>query len=188
MTSDIVKVEDPDSDAQKLIINVVQADCGHFEFKDKIDTKITSFTLENINNKVVTFMHHKDASNDSYVLLQVSDGIETSAVTKLRISAFPQYWRLQNNTGVVLTHHSYTLITPYNLSFVSNVAEADDSSAQFQIMQGPLYGVVEVEKEAGVWKNVGIFTNGELKQHRVRYRHVSSTPQFDEFQVSFTMG
>lgn len=130
------------------------------------------------------FVHHKNATNDSYILLQVSDGIETSPIAKLRVSAFPQYWRLQNNTGVVLTHHSYAIITPYNLSFVSNVAEAADSTAQFQVMQGPLYGVIEVEKEAGVWKNVVVFTNGELKQHRVRYRHVTSAPQFDEFQVS----
>lgn len=86
---------------------------------------------------------------------------------------------------MILTHHSYAVITPYNLSFVSNVIGADDGTAQFQIIQGPLYGVVEVEKEAGVWKNVVVFTNGELKQHRVRYRHVTSAPQFDEFQVGF---
>lgn len=145
--------------------------------------RITSFTLENIQYGNVIFVHHKDAANESHVVLQVSDGIETSPLTKLRISTFPQYWRLQNNTGVVLTHNSFSVITPYNLSFVSNVAEADDA-AQFQITQVPQYGVIEVEKEAGVWKNSVIFTNGELRQHRVRYRHVSSTPQFDEFQVT----
>lgn len=166
-----------------MIINVVETDCGHFEFKDKADAKVTSFTLENIDNAVVIFVHHKNSTNDSFVVLQVSDGIESSAVTKLRISAFPQYWRLQNNTGIVLTHHSYGIITPFNLSFISNVAGAEDSTAQFQITQGPLYGVIEVEKETGVWRNVLVFTNGEIKQHRVRYRHISSTPQFDEFQV-----
>lgn len=141
--------------------------------------------MENIENKAVVFVHHKEANNESHIVLQVSDGIETSPVTKLRISAFPQYWRLQNNTGIVLTHHSFALITPYNLSFVSNVAGADDTISQFQLIQGPQYGVVEVEKEAGVWKNVAAFTNRELKQHRVRYRHISGTPQFDEFQVSY---
>lgn len=165
-------------------MNVVQSDCGHFEFKDKADTKITSFTLENIENESIVFVHYKNATNDSYIALQASDGIESSPVTKLRVSTFPQFWRLQNNTGVVLTHHSHIVITPYNLSFVSNVAGADDNTAEFQITQSPLYGVVEVEKEAGVWKNVIAFTTGELKQHRVRYKHVSSVPQFDEFQVS----
>lgn len=179
-----MKIKDPDSHSSQLVINIIQADSGHFEFKDKSDVPITSFTLENVENKFIIFLHHKNASNESYVVLQVSDGIETSPVTKLRISAFPQYWRLQNNTGIVLTHHSFTLITPYNLSFVSNVAGADDTTAQFHIIQTPQYGVIEVEKETGIWKNVVVFSNGELKQHRVRYRHVSSTPQFDEFQVS----
>lgn len=178
-------MNDPDNAPEQLVFNVLEVPSGHFEYSDKVDAPITSFTQEDLINRRITFVHHKNSLNESYVSLQLSDGIETSVVTKLRVTTFPQYWRLQNNTGLVLVHRTSATITPYNLSFVSNIGSGDDS-AQFQITQAPQFGVIEVEKENGVWKSSTIFSNGELKQHRVRYRHTTARPDFDEFQVYYT--
>lgn len=165
-----------------MVFNILETPSGHFEYFDKVDAPIKSFTQEDLINGRITFVHHKSSLNESYVSLQLSDGIETSAVTKLRITTFPQYWRLQNNTGLVLVHRTSAIITPYNLSFVSNIGSGDDA-AQFQITQAPQFGVIEVEKENSAWKSSSVFNNGELRQHRVRYRHTTGRPDFDEFQV-----
>lgn len=163
---------------------MIKVDCGHFEYSDKTDAPVSSFTQEDVENGRIVFVHNKSMANESYVTLQVSDGIESSAFTKLRVSTFQQVWWLQNNTGLILTHDAFAFITPYNLSFISNVASSDDS-AQFQVVQGPQYGLIEVENDFGVWKNTVIFTTGQLKQHRVRYHHISAQPEFDEFQVNY---
>lgn len=164
-----------------MVLNIIESGPGHFEFIHKQSVPISSFTLQNVENGQIIFVHHSN-SNDSFIKLRVSDGIETSPVSKLRVSTFPQFWRLQNNTGLVLMHHMSSFITPFNLSFVSNVANSTDN-AQFRVIQGPQFGLIEVEKDIGVWEGSVIFTSDDVRQHRVRYRHVTSRPDYDEFQV-----
>nr|CAH7751852.1 unnamed protein product [Callosobruchus chinensis] len=117
----------------------------------------------------------------SYISMQISDGIEASPVYQLRVSVSPQYWRLERNTGLTVLHQTSAIITPHNLSFTSNVA-IPDYTAVFTIVKKPRYGVVEVEKTVTSWEAVDTFTGSDLKQHRVRYRHTTSKPDFDEFQ------
>ncbi|RZC35357.1 chondroitin sulfate proteoglycan 4, partial [Asbolus verrucosus] len=174
--SDLFKVKDPDSSSEQIIYSILQSDVGHFEYRNKEDVE---------DNKIV-FVHQNSSPNDSYISLQVSDGIETSPITKIRISVSPQYWRLANNTGLTVLHQSAAVITPFNLSFVSNVVGVDHK-IQFHIVKKPSYGVIEVEKNINFWAVSETFTNIDLKQHRVRYRHTSSKPDFDEFQFKLTL-
>lgn len=58
---------------------------------------------------------------------QVSDGIETSGPSTLRIAIVPLQVRLVNNTGLALVHNSYALITPDNLTFATN---SDDTTVE----------------------------------------------------------
>lgn len=50
----------------------------------------------------------------------MSDGIETSPAVLLPVSIVPLQLRMINNTGLMLVHKKYALITPWNLSFGSN--------------------------------------------------------------------
>ena len=54
------------------------------------------------------------------IALQVSDGMETSPAVFLRMPVLSLQLRMINNTGLVLIHKSFSLITPGNLSFNSN--------------------------------------------------------------------
>lgn len=54
------------------------------------------------------------------LIVQVSDGMETSAAVYLPVSVMPLQLRMINNTGLILVHKSSALITPWNLSFISN--------------------------------------------------------------------
>lgn len=183
ITKDLLRVSDPDSVSKQLVLNIVDAGPGHFEYKSKANAPVSSFTLQNVENEQIFYVHHSN-SNETFITIKISDGIETSKPSKLRVSTYPQFWRLQNNTGLILMHHMSSLITPFNLSFVSNVANSTDN-AQFRVIQGPQFGLIEVEKEVGIWDSSIIFTSDDVRQHRVRYRHVTSAPEYDEFQVIF---
>lgn len=173
---------DPDSPVEQLVYSVLDSGPGYLEYVQKPGVSLASFSQQDIDNEQVAFVHNRTGINEGFLSFEISDGIETSKGFRLRLSMFPQSWRLQNNTGVVLIHKTFAVITAQNLSFVSNVPDAVDK-ADFQIVQGPQFGIVEVENNDGVWQSSTRFSSDDLRQHRVRYRHTSFEPDYDEFQV-----
>lgn len=178
---EIFKAVDADNSNNELVYTIMRSD-GFFEKIDKPSHKITSFTQEDVDQGRVLFFDRSSGTNITYISIQVSDGVGTSEVYQLKVSVSPQYWRMEKNTGLIVLHQTYSLITPNNLSFTSNVA-IPDYSAHFAIVKKPHYGVIEVEKDVNYWEMVDRFTGNDLKQHRVRYRHINDKPDFDEFQV-----
>ncbi|KAK9890480.1 hypothetical protein WA026_010562 [Henosepilachna vigintioctopunctata] len=185
ISNEILRAQDPDTPIDNLVYNVLKHESGYFEYKLQPGVEISSFTQEDVDKGHIYFICRSNAVNDSYISLEVSDGLEASKPYNLRVTVSPQYWRLQNNTGLTLLHQNYGLITPLNLSFVSNIANADNQ-VQFRITKKPNYGVVETEVTANSWKIVDVFSSSDLKQHRVRYRHITSKPEIDEFQFQIT--
>ncbi|CAG9855229.1 unnamed protein product [Phyllotreta striolata] len=181
LSSEIFKVVDTDNAPGQLIYTILKCDGGYFENANKPGAKISTFTQDEVNGGLILFFDKTVDKNTSYISMQVSDGIETSPVYRLRVAVSPQYWRMERNTGLVVMHQSSSIITPYNLSFTSNVA-IPDYSTHFSIVKEPTYGVIEVEKTGNSWERSESFTGSDLKQHRVRYRHYSAKPDFDEFQ------
>ncbi|KAF5283047.1 hypothetical protein FQR65_LT14108 [Abscondita terminalis] len=183
---DILHVIDPDTSAEHLVYSVVDPGSGHFEHTRSSGNTLSSFTQQEIDDHEVVFVHHTTSADDSYVSLKVSDGIETSKVAKLRISAFQQVWRIQNNTGLTVMHESFGLITSWNLSFVSNVPHSLDE-AQYYVIHEPKFGVIEMETAIDKWKKTTTFSSEDLRRHRIRYRHLRSRPNFDEFEFRTTL-
>ncbi|XP_050497411.1 chondroitin sulfate proteoglycan 4 [Diabrotica virgifera virgifera] len=181
LSSDIFKVIDSDNTPDQLIYSILKCEDGYFENVNNPGTKISSFTQEEVNGGLILFYDKSSDKNTSYISMQVSDGLETSPVYRLRVAISPQYWRMERNTGLIVLHQSVSVITPYNLSFTSNVA-IPDYLKYFSIVRKPAYGVVEVEKTGNSWEHSDYFTGNDLKQHRVRYRHTIANPDFDEFQ------
>lgn len=182
LSSEIFKAIDADNSPNELVYTISKSE-GFFEKIDKPGHKITSFTQEDVDQGRILFFDRSFNTNITYISIQVSDGIETSSSYQLKVTVSPQYWRMERNTGLIVLHQTYSLITPQNLSFTSNVA-IPDYSAHFSIVRKPQYGAIEVEKDVNSWEVVDSFTGNDLKQHRVRYRHINGKPDFDEFQVS----
>ncbi|XP_060516425.1 chondroitin sulfate proteoglycan 4 [Cylas formicarius] len=180
ITSDLLKTEDPDNSPFELVYTIIKSDCGYFEHLRKLGAKVDSFTQEDIDKKKIIFVHTGTEPKDSYLSLQVSDGNEATQVHKIRVSVTPQIWRLDKNTGLQLLHQTWVVITPQNLSYSSNVPNADNK-VLFKIIKKPKFGDIEVES-LNTWEATDVFSNTDLKQHRVRYRHSMGEPQFDEFQ------
>ncbi|KAF5300206.1 hypothetical protein FQA39_LY11240 [Lamprigera yunnana] len=183
---ELLHVIDPDTSSENLVYSVVNPGSGHFEHLQNSGITISSFTQQEVDNDNVVFVHHISAADDSYISLKVSDGIETSKVGKLRVSAFQQVWRILNNTGITVMHEAFGIITSYNLSFVSNVPHTVDE-AQYYIIHEPKFGIIEIESTIDKWKKTSTFTSEDLRRHRVRYRHLRSRPNYDEFEFRTTL-
>lgn len=117
------------------------------------------------------------------VAIQVSDGMETSAAVFLRVSVLPLQLRMINNTGLILIHKSSALITPWNLSFISN-SDDENIDVRFDVVQGTQYGSLQKLRSVdSVWIQVDSFTSQQLLLGHIRYSHTTEFPQYDEFKV-----
>lgn len=126
ITADLLTADDPDSSPISLLYSVVPptepdspAHHGVIEVSGK---KSNTFTQEDVNQGTVTYLVNSPNADDKSfdLILQVSDGMETSEKAYLPVSVLPLQLRMVNNTGLVLIHKSVGLITPCNLSFISN--------------------------------------------------------------------
>lgn len=126
ITADLLTADDPDSSPNALHYSIVPpaesdspANNGAVEVSGK---RTNTFTQEDINAGIVTYSVNSQTVDDKSFdfVVQVSDGMETSEKAYLPVSVLPLQLRMVNNTGLVLIHKSVALITPCNLSFVSN--------------------------------------------------------------------
>ncbi|KAK8744548.1 hypothetical protein OTU49_000861, partial [Cherax quadricarinatus] len=116
-TPEIITVVDSDSPPSKLritVLNLKESEGGYIENSKSPGVPIHSFTQEQVNQGVVSFVHRGE--RNTKIVLKVSDGIETGEPTILRVAAFELQVYLVNNTGLRLTHGSWAFITPANLS------------------------------------------------------------------------
>lgn len=191
--SDLLTAVDPDSSNSSLIFTILmkpdsEGENGILEVNGK---QAESFSQDDVNNKAVTYLvnkqHQEDTSFD--IALQVSDGMETSASETLRVSVQPLQLRMMNNTGLVMIHKSPSLISPWNLSFITN-SDDDNLDIRFDIVRQPHHGAIQKLRSVdSSWISVESFTSNQLQLGQIRYLHTSTEfPQFDEFKFTATLG
>lgn len=126
--SDLLQADDPDSEPESLMYSIrVSGDVGRLADAriEVAGTVVTTFSQANVNAGLVTLLMNPPTYDPMSfeMAVQVSDGIETSAVVYLPVSVMPIELLLNNNTGLMLVHKSSALIMPWNLSFSSNSME-----------------------------------------------------------------
>lgn len=185
---DLLAAEDPDSPASSLMYTSVSPNddgsppLGTFEVFGK---RSNSFTQEDINQGGVTFLVDSQTPDDipTDLAFQVSDGMETSEKIRLPVSILPLQLRMINNTGLMLVHKSSALITPWNLSFVSN-SDDDNIDVKYNITKQPQFGNVQRLRAVDTsWINVDSFTSNQILLGQVRYIHNIDFPVHDDFKV-----
>lgn len=109
--------------------------------------------------------------------------METSPAVILPVSVLPLQLRMINNTGLILIHKSSAIITPWNLSFISN-SEEDYIDAKFEIVQTPQFGSIQRFRTLDTsWVSVDSFTSNQVLLGHVRYIHNKDLPLHDDFKV-----
>lgn len=130
ISQEILNAYDPDSPSASLIYTIENPSRGNFF---KAGNVIKSFTQEDINTGIITFLVN-DTKHEDFTFelkMSVSDGMETSAPASLQMTIVPLHLTMINNTGLVLVHKSSAFITPSNLSFVSN---SDDENVDIKLV------------------------------------------------------
>ncbi|XP_075216320.1 chondroitin sulfate proteoglycan 4-like protein [Lycorma delicatula] len=196
LTEDLLNATDPDTGPESLVYNVLDSGVentgGQIELFQKPGEMISTFTQTDVNSGHLVYAHTATSTGDYKLPFQVSDGMVTSAAAILRVSVFPLIVRPGNNTGAVLTHHSWVRIMPANLSFTTN---ADDPtlSVIYQIEQLPEFGwiqrqsTLEEGEGEGTWQNVGQFSSQHLALGQIRYKHNQGSPTQDTFKFKVSV-
>lgn len=123
---DLLTAEDPDSPPSSLMYSIVPpTDTNSPALHGVIDVfgkRASTFSQDDINQGGVTYLINTQSSDDVVfdLAFQVSDGMETSDKVYIPVSILLFQLRMVNNTGLMLVHKSFSLITPSNLSFISN--------------------------------------------------------------------
>uniref|UniRef100_A0A183V3V4 Cadherin domain-containing protein n=1 Tax=Toxocara canis TaxID=6265 RepID=A0A183V3V4_TOXCA len=118
--------------------------------------------------------------------LVASDGDKQSAPVSISLLTVPVEIHLKVNSGLKVLHQSSALITPQNLSFMTNLP---DVRLQYTMVDLPEYGVVECSDEIGQYRICSAFMQSDIELSRVRYRHSSVThPLTDSFSFQIRAG
>lgn len=95
------------------------------------------------------------------------------------------YLQVENNTGLTVQRGGITAVTSANLSVLSNLDIRDPQEVTFEIFLLPKHGVLcfhDTDHESG--SNVTLtFTQKDLMEGRLVYRHDGSQQLYDEFNV-----
>ncbi|XP_022246214.1 chondroitin sulfate proteoglycan 4-like [Limulus polyphemus] len=186
LTSDILNIEDPDNEPSSLVYSVLNIETeeeGYLENIKDPRNLVTSFTQEDIINKQIYYVHKGPPT--SRIALRVSDGIETGQTFVLRVETFDLTLSLVNNTGIILPLNSYTIITPNNLTFVTNSPD-QDLEIRYDITRLPQHGSIQKRRNKGRWRTINHFTQKQINKGKVRYIHTLGKPSRDEFKFSIS--
>uniref|UniRef100_A0A336JZW2 CSON006659 protein n=1 Tax=Culicoides sonorensis TaxID=179676 RepID=A0A336JZW2_CULSO len=181
LTTDYIRVEDTDSTPESLIYKVISPKIktisGNFEINEHF---VDSFSHKDVLDKRV----HYIVSNDKRfeIFLEVSDGVKTSPIVALPVLLKPLQLKMVNNTGLVVSHVSATIISHSNLSFTTNSFNKS-FDIFYNIIVQPQSGLIERKRIIDdMWIEVRSFTNRQLDAGQIRYKHVNGTPFQDEFK------
>lgn len=106
----------------------------------------------------------------------------------LQVLAQDPYLHVENNTGLTVQQGGITAVTSANLSVLSNLDIRDEQEVTFEVFLPPRHGVLcfhDTEHETGS-NATSTFTQKDLSEGRLLYRHDGSQQLYDEFNVTTT--
>lgn len=185
---DLFNIVDPDSEPGDLIYTIMPSSNSQEAFGRFMvgGVHTMTFSQADVNVGKVSYLYNSTTTESfSYhLLLQVSDGIETSDTVYLPVSVHPLELRVVNNTGLIMIHKSSLLLTPANLSIGTNAVD-EHIDIRYDVVKPPQHGVLQRLRQIdGSWVNVEWFTDSQLLLGHIRYLHNSDFPWQDEFKVS----
>ncbi|TDH01911.1 hypothetical protein EPR50_G00167550 [Perca flavescens] len=169
LTSDVVRVSDPDSSPAELMFSSLgnlNTEAGHLEHHDYPGRAINLFSLNDLEGGKISFVH--TGVPNSRLALRVSDGLKLSNTVVLRIMAVPLEHKLVNCTGLEVNQGGASLITTIHLAVQVNV---DDQAVKihYDVTELPQYGELQRLHSSGDWKRTTSFSQKLLEKERIRY-------------------
>uniref|UniRef100_A0AAV2J0C1 Laminin G domain-containing protein n=1 Tax=Knipowitschia caucasica TaxID=637954 RepID=A0AAV2J0C1_KNICA len=169
LTSEVVRVTDPDSAAEDLVFNSladIRTEAGHLEHLDYPGRPINIFSLQDLESNKIRFVH--TGVSNIRLPLRVSDGEKFSNTVTLRITAVPLDYQLVNNSGLEVGQGGSVVISTNQLAIRLNVAN-QGLDFRYDVTELPIYGELQRLHSSGEWKTITTFSQKLLDKERIRY-------------------
>ncbi|XP_040013786.1 chondroitin sulfate proteoglycan 4-like [Xiphias gladius] len=169
MTTDVLRVSDPDSSPAELVFSSLgnlNTAAGHLEHQDYPGRAINMFSLHDLEEGKISFVH--TGVSTSRLPLRVSDGQKSSNTVVLRVMAVALEHKLVNNTGLEVNQGEASIITTNHLAVQVNVAD-QAVEIRYDITELPQYGELQRLHSSGGWKPTTSFSQKLLEKERIRY-------------------
>ncbi|KAG7249960.1 hypothetical protein CRUP_019259, partial [Coryphaenoides rupestris] len=183
----MLRVLDPDSSPEDLefsCLGGLNNQAGHLEHQDYPGKSISSFSLVDLEEGKVDFVH--TGAPTSRLALRVSDGQKVSNTVVLRIMAVSLEHQLVNNTGLEVEQGGAAIITGNQLAVRVNVAD-QGVEIRYDVTEAPRYGELQRLHSSDEWKATGTFSQKLLEKERLRYRNTQGGAA-DHFTCRVTIG
>lgn len=190
---------------QQLNFKIVKIDGpsnqSFFERTDQPSIKLNAFSEALLRNNTIRFVHKPSASYNeqkSYneiidVIFEVSGSFQPqesprkfSKEFRLTIKTYSIDLDRLINTGLLMAHQTFSLITSANLSLVAeNEIEKDRIQLiRYELIEEPLYGVIQkLRLLPNNWINVTQFNQRQIDRSKIRYLHLSSDPESEQLSI-----
>ena len=178
LTSEDLCYHDADSDYDdgQLVYTRRGIPMGDLVLVNDTTHRLFQFRQKDLEEKRVLFIH-KGVSTGRFVLF-VSDG-KHFVSSLLDISAHDPFLKVGVNTGLLVQKGRAVTFSSSNFSVVSNLDIRDDKEVVFKVEEAPKYGRLYLKET-----NVESFTQSDLKDGLVSYRHNDSKHLADYFNLT----
>lgn len=193
ITKDVLKIRDPDNEEDVKIVVVGGLFHGKLEKNGK---EVSHFTINDIDNKLVRYVHDDSDTYSDSLLIQISDGTNSVdllfVITIVPVDDEPPV--LAYNTGVTVDEGSVVKINQFDLS--ARDVDSDDTKVLFKVVDPPVAGVLfRVNTNRGVVVRDGNnqdriteFSQVDVILGRIFYRHFGEEIFNDVFTFRLSDG
>ncbi|VVC37769.1 Concanavalin A-like lectin/glucanase domain,Laminin G domain [Cinara cedri] len=188
LDKDKIVIIDRDSSPERLIVSIINITGGYLETTDNPNIPLETFSVAQMDHGFIGYRHTSNDTGHFSFTVQVSDGEKESAITTIPIDVYSLSLTHVQNTGAILAYKSSVVITPSNLTFITN---ADDSSLEltFKIVKYPKFGVIKLTDGEQAQDKISFFNNHQLEKKLVSYVHNSEgSPTKDFFKFELWAG
>uniref|UniRef100_A0A2S2QQT4 Chondroitin sulfate proteoglycan 4 n=1 Tax=Sipha flava TaxID=143950 RepID=A0A2S2QQT4_9HEMI len=185
LDKDNIVIIDRDSSPERLIVSVMNMSGGYLDTTDNPNIPLETFSVAQMNNGFIGYRHTSNETGHFSFNLQVSDGEKESAITLIPVNVYSLLLTHVQNTGAILAYKSSVVISPSNLTFITN---ADDPSLEvtFKIIKHPKFGALKLIDGERAQDKISYFNNHQIEKKLVSYVHNSEgspTKDFFKFEV-----
>ncbi|XP_047424950.1 chondroitin sulfate proteoglycan 4-like isoform X2 [Mugil cephalus] len=168
LTTDMLRVSDPDSGPEELIFSSLGNlnTAGYLEHQDFPGRAINLFSLNDLEEGKINFVH--TGISTSRLAFRVSDGQKMSNTVVLRVMTMAPEHKLVNNTGLEVNQGQAFVITTSHLAVQVNTAD-NAVEIWYNITEAPQYGELQRLHSSGDWKPTSSFSQKLLEKERIRY-------------------
>lgn len=167
---------DSDFDDGQLIYTRRGIPMGDLVLVNDTAHRLFQFQQKDLEERRVLFIH-KGVSTGRFVLF-VSDG-KYFVSSLLDVSAHDPFLKVVNNTGLLVQKGQAATFSTSNFSVASNLDIRSDEEVVFYLDEAPRYGALYLNKTI-----VESFTQSDLKNGRISYRHNDSKHLTDFFNLT----